>query len=263
MAVTIASIAVTLRLITDPEEEIPAGTQMILEHLRAFAQLECNGRAPHAPAPACDQAIYAICAYLFDRPSAPSGGSYANAWYNSGASEMLRRWTQRRALLLDPSEDGTAVEPAPAPSGAGLDVAEVLALIAPWAREGNIDRMPIDKLPQAYYPTAYGWLLTTEEIPTEVPEDAWISIEGIMLIPIPPTEGQYMYIAVASHEDDIDAFELGIGGGNQFGAVSAGDPNFASARFGTEMKWWRTNHLISEGAYVDWIRVYLPRDLGL
>ena len=119
MAVTIASLAVTLRLITDPDDTIPAGTQMILEHLRAFAELECNGRAPHAPATACDQAVYSIAAYLFDRPSAPSGGSYANAWYNSGAAEMLRRWTIRRALLLDPDGSATAAAPAPPPIPSG------------------------------------------------------------------------------------------------------------------------------------------------
>ena len=125
MAVTVGKLAVVLRIQTDPEAEVTEPHGTVLEDLLTWAQQECDARAPGASPAARDQAIYGLCGYVYDAPSSRRGEAYANAWRNSGADTILRRWVVRRAVVLP--GDGTELPSAPVgppatgPGGAGVD----------------------------------------------------------------------------------------------------------------------------------------------
>ena len=116
MAVTVADVALDLRLVTQAEEDLDAGlSAMLARHLGAAAAI-VEQRAPGAPEALADAATIAIAAYLFDRPSAPSGSRFANAWTNSGASSMLARYVRRRARSV--GAGGASAAPS---GGSGVD----------------------------------------------------------------------------------------------------------------------------------------------
>lgn len=50
------------------------------------------------PEAVVDEAALRLIAYLYDRPAAATGTSYAAAFRNSGAAEALGPWILRRAI---------------------------------------------------------------------------------------------------------------------------------------------------------------------
>ena len=128
MAVTVASLAIHLRLQTDPVAAVPEPTNTVLTGLLAWASADAARRAPMADESSLDQAIIAMCGYVYDAPPSRRGEGYANAWRSSGAAEMLRPWVRRRAVVLGvvdaPGEGGGAAPSGggAAPSGATADV---------------------------------------------------------------------------------------------------------------------------------------------
>ena len=109
MAVSVADLAVDLRLLATPpaageSTSVPPGLATaqvaILNRLLAVAETLVAERAPSAPDPLADAATVALSAYLYDRPSAGAGTRFANAWANSGASELLSAYVRRRALVI-------------------------------------------------------------------------------------------------------------------------------------------------------------------
>lgn len=115
MAVTVGKLAQALRIQTDATADVAEPHKTILTDLLAWAEAEVSASAPRAPEVHSDQAIIVMCGYVYDSPSARRGESYANAWSNSGASTILRRYVQRRAVVLD----GEA--PAGSTGGPGVD----------------------------------------------------------------------------------------------------------------------------------------------
>ena len=107
MAVTVSQLAVALRITTDPNAAVPEPELDILTRIQSWATDEIAGRAPNAPANYADQALVVLAGYVHDRPPADRGSAYANAWENSGASDILRRWVTRRGVLLDTDTDQT------------------------------------------------------------------------------------------------------------------------------------------------------------
>ncbi len=113
MAVTVEELALDLRLIASTAEAVPGGLTTILSRNLGAATAIVEERASAAPEALKDAAIVAIAAYMFDRPSAPSGGRYADAWTQSGAAAMLTRYVRRRARAISGDQTGFV------PSGGG------------------------------------------------------------------------------------------------------------------------------------------------
>ena len=129
MAVTLGQLATALRITTDATETVQEPENGILTRIQAWATDEIVGRAPAAPDNAKDAALIVLAGYVYDRPIAERGGAYANAWENSGASDMLRRYIQRRAFILDSNTPTQTVNGTPSTPGGGVDEGAVNQLI--------------------------------------------------------------------------------------------------------------------------------------
>ena len=140
MAVTVADLAIELRL----PDSLDAQQTSVLTRLigvgEAFVDLLISG----APEAIQDEVVIRLGAYLYEQPTSGRRDSYSNSWVNSGAGALASRWlTQTIAgeATLAPSIGGVG-------SG-GIGEAAALALIQLWAREGNSDPIPLDKLANA------------------------------------------------------------------------------------------------------------------
>ena len=152
MAVTLGQLATALRITTDATETVPEPENGILVRIQAWATDEIVGRAPAAPDNAKDSALIVLAGYVFDRPISERGTAYANAWENSGASDMLRRYIQRRAFILDSDTPTTTTTVTPG-GGGGVDTAAVSAIIdaevESWSQIGDTTPIPVAKLVNA------------------------------------------------------------------------------------------------------------------
>ncbi len=112
MAVTVAQLAVELRIATDPDTPPDEPLASVLSRALRAAKAVVHERVnPATPEALRDIGVIAVASYLFDRPSAAPGARFANAWENSGAGAMLSRWMTRRAVAIGgetEDEDGEA-----------------------------------------------------------------------------------------------------------------------------------------------------------
>ena len=118
MAVDIATLAVELRLATDPASPPPEPLSGTLSRtLRAAQAIVSERIRDDAPEAIRDLAVIAVASYVFDRPSAAQGERFANPWRNSGAEAMLSRWISRRAVAIGGPDEAPyeAPDDAPAP----------------------------------------------------------------------------------------------------------------------------------------------------
>lgn len=97
MAVTLAQLAVSLRLITDLTETIDPAVSLVLTRLDGVADAVIAQQIPNAPDAIKDECKVRFVAYLYDAPTSGQGLAYANAWRNSGAAALASRWVVRRA----------------------------------------------------------------------------------------------------------------------------------------------------------------------
>ena len=124
MAVTVAQLAVALRLSTDPLLEPNPAISSLLTRQLGVAEAFIEVYAPDAPQDVKNEATIRMAGYLFDSPTAPSQQRYTSIFYNSGASALLAPWMDRRAAQA--AQDAAADKPS-------LD--DLVAEIAPFARE--------------------------------------------------------------------------------------------------------------------------------
>ena len=118
MAVTINKLAVNLRITTSVTQQVEEPYLSILTSILNWAIETVDSNAPQATESAKDLAVYQLSAYLYDKPQASRGLAYSNAWANSGAANILRRWIQRRAIIVDePSTNGAGTPGGGTPSG--------------------------------------------------------------------------------------------------------------------------------------------------
>ena len=102
--------------------------------------------ADSAPLAVKQESIIRLAAYLYDSPDVRSGDRYAAAWRNSGAASLVSPWVERRVA----TDDGSPSTSTPSNFGGnGVSEAQALELIAEWARNGNTDQIPADKLANA------------------------------------------------------------------------------------------------------------------
>ena len=142
MPVTVGDLAVDLRLATATDATLPAAQTVILTRLLATAETLVSERAGGAPESLRDQAVIAIAAFMYDKPSSPAGNRYSNAWASSGASEILSRYVTRRARVIGgPTATATG-------TSTGVDTVEVNRLIALWISENfNSAGLPMPSTP--------------------------------------------------------------------------------------------------------------------
>lgn len=87
---TVPELREALRVPGDQDEEI-------LGRLLGTASLIVDYNAPLAPGDVRDEAIIRIAAYLYDQPAFST--QPANAYRNSGAESLLRRYVWRSGLV--------------------------------------------------------------------------------------------------------------------------------------------------------------------
>ena len=137
MAVSLADLAVDLRITTNPEDTIEPGQIVILTRLLAVAETLISERASSAPDTLKDSAVISLASYMYDRPSAGAAGRYANAFVNSGAASLLSNYVRRRAVAIGPGAEAVSQNGTPSTPSEGVDEEAVRALLADWAEEGN------------------------------------------------------------------------------------------------------------------------------
>ena len=107
---SIAELAVELRIIGDAGEELDEGNKQIVENLLAFSRGMVDQRAPLAPEWAKNEAMIRIAAYRYDAPTSPVGTGFADILTNSGAAEILAPWTPIRALRIEDNGESQALD---------------------------------------------------------------------------------------------------------------------------------------------------------
>ena len=142
MAVTLAQLAVALRIQTSPTADPAEPYLGILTRLQGVATALVDVFASTAPDAIKDEATVRVAGYLFDQPNAGVRSSYGAAWANSGAAALVAPWAGRRALAIEAATAAVA--------GGGVDEAAVnrliAAYVAAWAAAGSSDPVPLDRL---------------------------------------------------------------------------------------------------------------------
>ena len=142
MAVTVSQFAYAIQASADGTNLLPELSER-LSRLLGTATATVDLLAPGAPDDVKDSAVISMAGYLYDQPPAGRLSSFANAFTNSGAGSLVAFWTPKG--FADSS--GTVLHPTPGGMGTGgLSEAEALALMALWARAGNDDQIPAEKL---------------------------------------------------------------------------------------------------------------------
>ena len=103
MALTVGQLAVHIRAAAD-EASVPGEVAVVLGAMKAWGDLAIERAAPNATEAYRDMALIVLIGYVFDRPNAPRGSQYSNAFLNSGASSILKPFLRRTALILDDAQ---------------------------------------------------------------------------------------------------------------------------------------------------------------
>ena len=93
VSVTVAQLAVQLRITTAETDSIDAGQQAVLTRALETAVAEVEHYAPAAPGSVQDEAAIRIAGWLYDRSPAETRGG--NPLVQSGAAHLLSRWRTR------------------------------------------------------------------------------------------------------------------------------------------------------------------------
>ena len=131
VAVSLESLAVELRIISEVTDDLPAGQAATLTRIRAYGLIEIDLVAPNAPEVAKDIALVRLSGYLFEAPPAPVGSGFADSMRNSGALSVLSRYIVRRAIAIDArdADDSESGLTPGTPGTGGLSTAAIEALI--------------------------------------------------------------------------------------------------------------------------------------
>lgn len=104
VTVTVADIALELRLIADASDTVPSGHSVILTRLMATASALVLRYAPAAPDSQHNEAVVRVCGYLYD-VGPHERGRMQDPLAQSGASALLGPWRAQRAVSVAPEED--------------------------------------------------------------------------------------------------------------------------------------------------------------
>ena len=95
VTLNIQEVAVGLRISVDPTATVPEPYLDILTRHLAVATAIVEDRAPNADDQTLNQAAMRICGWFFDQPPSGNPSSESSVWYQSGASALLARRTER------------------------------------------------------------------------------------------------------------------------------------------------------------------------
>lgn len=110
--ITVRTLAVGMRLhgdtTTDPEEPILSTVTRLLtvsdnwltQHTRGRLIMEGDPPVALLDDEVRNEAIVLMCTYLYDKPSSSRGISYANAYINSGAKELITPYIYSTAGVI-------------------------------------------------------------------------------------------------------------------------------------------------------------------
>ena len=118
MAVSVEQLSVDLGILSDSTEPLDAAQRQVVTRLHSYALEIVNDRAPTAPESLRDMALVTLAGYQYDRVPASQGAGFADAFVNSGASSMLSRWIDRRAIAISGDAPDVSVPSSPSPSPA-------------------------------------------------------------------------------------------------------------------------------------------------
>ena len=111
LSITVAEIAVALRITADPAVAPPEPYLGILTRLQTVAENQIERYAATADAATKSEAAIRMIGYLVDQPTATQGSSFANAFRNSGAQSLLADYRSPIVIDLDDATD----TPSPSP----------------------------------------------------------------------------------------------------------------------------------------------------
>ena len=261
MAVTVGQLAVELRIVTDPESDIPDGQEAIITRLLATAVRTIQDRASGAPQDLKDQAVIVLASYLYDRPSAAAGAGFSNAWLNSGAESILSRYVVRRATVLDTTAPGAAGVPSgrtpelwATVGNEGLLIPADKLLLAPG---GNAD--PLLGIPYTRRATMRVGNPNFTEADFLGPYNTTSDNELIDLSPDFPVGGGYLGFAVPASRPEITEIELLTGGDQRAGFLpSVGDPPVVISIDGLDHDVYASEHVLSQAINQFQFRLHDP-----
>ena len=236
MPVTVADLAVDLRLLATPpaageSQSVPPGLAAaqvaVLTRVLATAQTLVAERTPTAPALLCDQAILNIAGYLYDRPTASPGTRFANAWGNSGASELLAAYVRRRARIVGGAAAAAATG---TPGGAVLDPDAINELIRLWF-EANFQAGGLP-MPATPLEAARGTSTTIRSWTSELIRTNVNAVAGLTWTAIATVVQSFDDITLQLHADAPPGFAL-ADGNHQVVAPAPAPESFV---------WWGSTH---------------------
>ena len=136
---TVEVLAHAMRITPSPTAALTTEQTVTVARLLGASTAMVDNYAEDAPEAVSNEAAIRLAGWMHDQPP---GRMNADSLGLSGARSMLGPYRIRRALSLE----GTAEELA---QTAGINAAEVLALILDWAQAGNDDPIPTAKLVNA------------------------------------------------------------------------------------------------------------------
>lgn len=116
VSLTLAQLAVALRIIADATQAIPAGVQATLQTTLTAATAMVEEHAPNAPVAVQNEAVIRLASRLYDRSGAEARGT--SPMVASGAAALLSQWRSRTSRAV-PSATGSAASSAV--GGPGVD----------------------------------------------------------------------------------------------------------------------------------------------
>ena len=146
MAVTAQNLYIELALGTTTAS-IPPATLTRLERILGHAQAAVTSYAANAPEATRDLAIIRLSGWLFQYDTIGRESANTNAFRQSGAAAMLAPYRRQRAQAITPDDQVTGQSGTPTPDPVTDE--ELDARILEWARTGNVDPIPHEKLANA------------------------------------------------------------------------------------------------------------------
>ena len=146
MAVTAQNLYIELALGTTTTS-IPEATKTRLERILSHAQAAVTSYAPLAPEATQDLAIIRLSGWLFQYDLVGRESANTNPFRQSGAAAMLAPYRKQRAQAITPDDQVTGQSGTTTPNP--LTDEEIDARILEWARTGNDDPIPHEKLANA------------------------------------------------------------------------------------------------------------------
>ena len=113
IGITVAQLAVELRISADPNTDPPEPYRTLLTRQRHVADTIIDEYAPAAPGNIQDEAAVRYIGYVLDRPTSYAGTAYSDVFRHSGAMNVLAPYHDVESIFLDGLGPSTPVASTP------------------------------------------------------------------------------------------------------------------------------------------------------